>query len=49
MIFKLVEAVERSWRRVDGPNKLPQVVLGAKLTDGLEVATPHDRQPEVAA
>jgi hypothetical protein len=49
MVFKLVEAAQRSWRRLDGPNQLPKVVLGAKFSDGLEVATPADRQPEAAA
>ena len=49
MVFKLVEAAQRSWRRLDGPNQLPKVVLGAKFSDGLEVITPADRQPEAAA
>jgi hypothetical protein len=49
MVFKLVEAARRSWRRLDGPDQLPTVVLGAKFSDGLEVATPADRQPEAAA
>jgi putative transposase len=47
MVFKLVEAAQRSWRRLDGHNQLPKVILGAKFTDGLEVAT--DRQPKAAA
>jgi putative transposase len=37
MIFKLVEAAERSWRRLDGHNQLPKVILGVKFTDGIEV------------
>jgi hypothetical protein len=49
MVFKLVEAGQRSWRRLDGPNQLPKVVLGAKFSDGLEMATPADRQAEAAA
>jgi putative transposase len=49
MVFKLVEAAQRSWRRLDGTNQLPKVVLGAKFSDGLEIATPTDRQPEAAA
>jgi putative transposase len=48
MVFKLVEAAQRSWRRLDGHNQLPKVVLGAKFTDGLEVAT-RDPQPKAAA
>ena len=37
MIFKLAEAAERSWRRLDGHNQLPKVVVGVKFADGLEV------------
>jgi putative transposase len=37
MIFKLTEAAEKSWRRLDGYNQLPKVILGVKFTDGIEV------------
>ena len=37
MIFKLAEAAEKSWRRLDGHNQLPKVILGVEFTDGLEV------------
>jgi putative transposase len=37
MIFKLAEAAEKSWRRLDGHNQLPKVILGIKFADGLEV------------
>jgi putative transposase len=37
MIFKLAEAAEKSWRRLDGYNQLPKVILGVKFTDGIEV------------
>ena len=40
MAFKRVEFARRSWRRLDGPNQLPKVVLGAKFSDGLEMAKP---------
>jgi putative transposase len=36
MIFKLAEAAEKSWRRLDGHNQLPKVVLGVRFTDGIE-------------
>ena len=50
MVFKLVEAAQRSWRRLDGHNQLPKLVLGVKFTDGLEVAAkPANRQPATAA
>jgi hypothetical protein len=28
MIFKLAEAAEKSWRRLNGHNQLPKIVLG---------------------
>ena len=37
MIFKLAEAAEKSWRRLDGHNQLPKVIIGVKFTDGIEV------------
>ena len=37
MIFKLAEAAEKSWRRLDGHNHLPKVILGVKFADGIEV------------
>jgi len=41
MIFKLAEAAEKSWRRLDGHNQLPKVILGIKFADGLEVVRSH--------
>ena len=35
--IKLAEAGEKHWRRLDGHNQLPKVVLGVKFTDGIEV------------
>ena len=37
IIFKLAEAAERSWRRLDGHNHLPKIILGVRFTDGIEV------------
>ncbi len=48
MVFKLVEAAQKSWRRLDGHNQLPKIVLGARFIDGLEVATANP-QPKAAA
>jgi transposase-like protein len=31
MIFKLAEAAEKSWRRLNGHNQLPKVILGVKF------------------
>jgi len=50
MVFKLVEAAQKSWRRLDGHNQLPKLVLGVTFNDGIEViAKPADRQPKTAA
>lgn len=49
MVFKLVEAAQKGWRRLNGHNQLPKVVMGAKFKDGLEVAQATDRQPQAAA
>ncbi len=37
MIFKLAEAAEKSWRRLDDHNQLPKVILGVKFAAGVEV------------
>src|SRR3974390_1533766 len=37
MIFKLAEAAEKSWRRLDGHSQLPKIILGVKFADGIEV------------
>jgi putative transposase len=41
MIFKLAEAAEKSWRRLNGHNQLPKLILGVKFTDGIEVLRPQ--------
>ena len=41
MIFKLAEAAEKSWRRLDGHNQLPKVILGVEFVDGIEVIRPQ--------
>jgi putative transposase len=37
MIFKLAEAAEKTWRRLNGHNQLPKIILGIKFTDGIEI------------
>jgi hypothetical protein len=50
MVFKLVEAAQKSWRRLDGHNQLPKIIQGVKFADGLEViAKPAAPQPATAA
>ena len=39
VVFKLAEAAAKSWRRLDGHNQLPKVVLGVKFADGIEVVS----------
>ncbi len=46
MIFKLAEAAERSWRRLDGHQQMPKVILGVTFADGVEVVS---REAHVAA
>lgn len=40
MVFKLVDAAQKSWRRLDGHNQLSKLVLGAKFTDGWRWSVP---------
>ena len=37
MIFKLAEAAEKSWRRLDDHNQLPKIILGVSFTDGMKI------------
>jgi hypothetical protein len=48
MVFKLIDAPQKTWHRLDGHNQLPKVVLGVRFSDGLEVETANP-QPKAAA
>jgi transposase-like protein len=37
MVFKLVMAAAKTWRRLNGENQLPKVVQGVTFADGVEV------------
>ena len=37
MVFKLVNAAAKTWRRLKGENQLPKVVQGVKFKNGIEV------------
>ena len=37
MVFKLVMATAKSWRRLMGENQLPKVIAGVRFKDGTEV------------
>jgi len=39
MVFKLVMAAAKTWRRLKGQNQLPKVISGVKFKDGIEVAS----------
>ena len=50
MVFKLADAAQKSWRRLDGHVHLPKVILGVKFADGIEVViNPTAPQAQVAA
>ena len=50
MVFKLVEAAQKSWRRLDGNNQFPKLILGVKFAEGLEVVDKlANRQPTTIA
>ena len=38
MVFKLVMAAAKTWRRLKGENQLPKVVQGVTFRDGAAVA-----------
>jgi putative transposase len=38
MVFKLVMAAAKTWRRLKGENQLPKVVQGVTFRDGVEIA-----------
>jgi len=46
MVFKLVMAAAKSWRRLKGQNQLPKLLAGAKFQDGIEVI---ETKPQSAA
>ena len=37
MVFKLLWAAAKTWRRLKGTNQLPKVVAGVKFQNGIEV------------
>jgi putative transposase len=46
MVFKLVMAAAKSWRRLKGQNQLPKLLAGARFQDGIEVI---EMKPQSAA
>ena len=39
MVFKLIMAAAKTWRRLKGENQLPKVIEGVTFQDGVEVIT----------
>jgi putative transposase len=40
MVFKLITAAARTWRKLKGENQLPKVIQGVTFRDGIEVSVP---------
>ena len=38
MVFQLVMAAARTWRRLKGQNQLPKLIAGARFLDGIETS-----------
>jgi putative transposase len=36
MVFKMIQIAQSSWRRLNGQNHLPKVIVGVKFTDSIE-------------
>jgi transposase-like protein len=43
MVYKLTKLAERSWRRLDGSQRLAQVIQGVRFRDGEPVQTAEDK------
>ena len=44
MVFKLVMAASKTWRRLKGENRLPSVIEGVTFTNGVAVTTAADQR-----
>ncbi len=43
MVFKLTQSAERSWRRLDGSERLAQVIEGVRFRDGEPVQAAEEQ------
>ena len=43
MVYKLAQSAERSWRRLDGSQRLAQVIQGVRFRDGEPVQAAEDQ------
>ena len=44
MVFKLTMAASKTWRRLEGENRLPMVIAGVKFTDGVATSATADQR-----
>ena len=42
MVFKLVKSAERHWRRLNGTNRLGEIIEGVKFKDGERIEEAKD-------
>jgi putative transposase len=43
MVFALLKAASKRWRRLKGENQLPKVIGGVRFRDGVEVTDARDQ------
>jgi len=36
MVFRLMMSAKKKWRRISGPNRLPEVIQGIAFKDGIK-------------
>jgi hypothetical protein len=41
MVFKLVDAAQKSWRRLDGHNQLPKLIQAVRFTEEFRNGLPR--------
>lgn len=44
MVFKLIMAAAKTWRRLKGENRLPMVIAGVRFTDGVALSATADQR-----
>ena len=49
MVFKLVMAASKTWRRLNRYEHLPRVIQGVKFTDGIQADETETRAADLAA
>jgi len=37
MVFKVIMAASKTWRRLNGENQLPKAIEGVRFRDGIEI------------